>query len=489
LLVTLTGLLVNPPTISDVEGIGINHTPYFELQQQLAGRESARTIPGEHPGLGLIAATARDSGLDVRIINGQTRWHGSLQETLQDIRDASAKTDVFLVGFSGPVQVFEENRWLARQVRSLFPDALTVLGHDFASLNWPQILQRFPEFDAVVIGDGELVYRDLLIRLENGQDWTTVRGVAHRARGDIAMNPVGAASVLDDLPWVARDDAPRVRDAGFALGVFAHRGCPYSCTYCSTGTVSGPAGISPVRQRGVEPVVAEIEYVARTFDVDHVTITDDLFVNKSKPSQQWAIDFANALRTRVPDITYMIDCRIDSIVEETFRELATAGLRRVFIGIETADTDQQSFYDKTYRTRLPQSEYIRKQLSILEELGIEVLPGIIAYHPHVNRDELWALLDMIKTIGATNSDQLLKEIIAYPGTPLHHAYERDGLLTGEWPHMTWNYKDPRAREHARTMHDAANRGLGFSQLEQIFSRLLDDWNTLDATMSPGSQPD
>jgi len=399
------------------------------------------------------------------------------------MRRVAEAAHVVLVGFSGPVQVFEENRWLARQVRSLLPRAVIVIGHDFSSLNWTRILKNCPEFDAVVIGDGELAYSNLLRKLENDQAWTDVQGLAYRKSGRPVMNPPAGAAALDNLPWVARDDAARVKNAGLALGVFAHRGCPYSCTYCSTGTVSGPAGLSPVRQRSVESVVSEIEYLVRSFKVDHVTITDDLFVNKSRRSQQWATDFAAALRRQVPGITYMIDCRIDSVGRETFRELMSAGLRRVFIGIETADPDQQAFYSKRYRTSLPQPEYIRHQLSILEELGIEVLPGIITYHPHVSKEELGELLDLVQTLGARNCDQLLKEIIAYPGTPLCHAYKRDGLLRGEWPHMTWSYRDQRAEAHARIMHDAARKGLDFDQLAHVFSRLLNEWHRLDAAFS------
>jgi radical SAM superfamily enzyme YgiQ (UPF0313 family) len=154
-------------------------------------------------------------------------------------------------------------------------------------------------------------------------------------------------------------------------------------------------------------------------------------------------------------------------------------LTRVFVGVESATREQLAFYRKRYHPGSNQSAFIRKQLGILEELDIDVIPGILTYHPEVSREELRDTWHLIELCGSHNAGQFLKEIIAYPGTPLHRAYEKAGYLRGEWPTTGWQFRDPRAEAHRAAMKQVvAEEGVCFERLKSEFFRLLKAWNSL-----------
>ncbi|MGV7423177.1 B12-binding domain-containing radical SAM protein, partial [Mycobacterium kansasii] len=68
-------------------------------------------------------------------------------------------------------------------------------------------------------------------------------------------------------------------------------------------------------------------------------------MSKHPGSQQRAVEFASAMLGRGIDVSFMIDIRLDSVVDlEVFRHLHRAGLRRVFVGLETGSYDQLRAY-------------------------------------------------------------------------------------------------------------------------------------------------
>lgn len=82
----------------------------------------------------------------------------------------------------------------------------------------------------------------------------------------------------------------------------------------------------------------------------------------------------------------MVDIRLDSVVDlDLFKHLHRAGLRRVFIGVETGSYEQLRAYRKQILTR---GQDAADTINALQQLGIDVIPGTIMFHPTVQPDEL-----------------------------------------------------------------------------------------------------
>jgi radical SAM superfamily enzyme YgiQ (UPF0313 family) len=226
------------------------------------------------------------------------------------------------------------------------------------------------------------------------------------------------------------------------------------------------------RLKSLDNVIAEIEYLAVEHRVSHVTISDDLFLTKNPRSRQRAEEFARRLIAARLGISFMIDCRVDSIDRDVFMLLRKAGLRRVFVGVETSNPEQLDFYNKRYARSGDRRGYIRKQLGTVRDLDIDVIPGIITYHAESTIPELRDTLDLIDGCDIDNAFFFLNRLIAYPGTPVHHRYRARGLLERDWPMPRWRFADPKIATIERQMLDAAASGMSYVELRALFESLL-----------------
>jgi Radical SAM superfamily/B12 binding domain len=473
----MDALIVNPPTLADIERLGLaGQLSYFELERQTAGAEGFRSFPGEHLGILALAGSCRSSGIEIAAINGQVAHHRSLAQTWQAMLDA-APGGPAVVGFSGPCQVLAENLWLARNVRERWPHCRVVIGHDFATLNFDRLLRDYDCLDAVVVGEGESAFPAIIEAAKAGRTLEGIEGVAVRnARGEVHLTPAAAPLDLDTLPFVARDHLRSVLAAGLSAGVYSSRGCPYRCSFCTTGQAAALTDKRAThRLRSVDAVVEEIERLVTDFDIPHLTIVDDLFVTAHPRSRERARIFADRLRDRSLTVPFMIDVRVDSIEAATFAALRKAGLHRVFVGVETGSYVQLAHYNKRYRGAARDAGFVSRQMRVLTDLGIDIVPGIIAYHPETGPEELSQTLHAIDASGYRGTFQFMNRLFVHPGTSLWRDYRRRGLLAEEWPVPRWRFQSDQAAALERAVLDATAAGLGFDEVRAIFERGVQAW--------------
>src|SRR4051812_30701987 len=89
----------------------------------------------------------------------------------------------------------------------------------------------------------------------------------------------------------------------------------------------------------------------RDHEVEHVTIVDGLFLTRAPSSHERAAKFAELLLGRQLDMTWMIDARVGSIEPKLFALLHKAGLRKIFVGVETPNMEQLERYNKPFLIR------------------------------------------------------------------------------------------------------------------------------------------
>lgn len=464
----MTILLVNPPGVRE-------YGRSYVGEQKLGDPRLYSSMPMEHLGLMSIKAYAEAQGLDIASVNGLVAGHTCVEETWAAMQNAVRTSGVpRLVGFSS-IDTFPEVLWLAQRARQTWPGVRIALGNAIATLNFERILNEHDCFDFIIVGDGEVAFTRLAMAIANDASVEDVRGVARRdERGGVVYRPAALID-LDELPRPARDELPTVLADGFAASVFSTRGCPYRCTFCGTGAMSSMLGRDSYRAKSVDFVVDEIECLVSDYDLDFVFVSDDLFVSKHPSSQQRAADFANAILTRGIDINFMVDIRLDSVVElDLYKHLHRAGLRRVFIGLETGSYDQLRAYRKQILNR---GQDAADTINALQQIGIEVIPGTIMFHPTVQPDELRETARLLRATKYTNAFKFLGRILPYPGTQLYQEYAEAGYLTDEWPLGKWDFVDSQASRVYQEVaaHIGPNPEIDFDEAEAFFLSRLDEW--------------
>ena len=336
-------LLINPPTLyrgfdhASLTKLDLNYpvTPYYErLWLSDRGKKGFTTFPGEHLGLQSLKSNLLQHHHSVDIINACLERHTTLYETLSTV----AENEFDLIGFTGPQDVFAEVYWLANKIREKGFTKHITLGHDFATLNHELLLKKYKDFDSVIRGEGEHTIVKLASSLEKSSDLKAIDGLTFRleSTGGIISNksrlPI---QNLDDLPWVDRDDLGKVKRLHFSPSIYTKRGCPYQCSFCTTGMVAireGIRGSNVWRKRSASKVVDEMEILSKNYKVKYLSIVDDLYLAKGKDGAEHALTIAEEMISRNLSIQYMIDCRIDSIDLNHFELLKKSGLNKVFVG-------------------------------------------------------------------------------------------------------------------------------------------------------------
>lgn len=454
-------LLVNPPTLYRGSTlIEIDQTerdknatmlPYYRrlLAMDTSPRNGFSTLTGEHLGLQSMQASLIMAGHQTSVLNACVELHTSLHQTLYKIREYTFD----LIGFTGPLDVFTENLWLARELRESGYTGHITFGHDFATLNHKSILNLFVEFDSVIRGEGEQTIRNLANALEKKQPLYDIKSLTFRSGdGQVVVNSSAPAiRDLDQLPWVTRFDLPKVLNLKMSTAIYTKRGCPYQCSFCTTGAVSGLKHFQNLdrwRSRTAKNVVDEIEYLAKENHIRWFTIVDDLYLAKGHVGSQHALDVAENILGRQLNLEYMIDCRIDSIDEKVFRLLKRSGLRKVFVGAESSSEIALDKFKKGYKSNI-----VRKKLGILEELGIEIILGYIFFSPFDTLKGLEQNYRFILDLKQRDFNLFLQSARVYPGTSFHRDLEQQGLLIGEFPHFTALYTDPYVGKLAQMMEN------------------------------------
>jgi radical SAM superfamily enzyme YgiQ (UPF0313 family) len=465
-------LLVNPPSLSGPTGTSES---FIAGQKRRLRPDQYYSLPIEHLGIMSIAAHARAKGLGIETINGMAAGHASVEETWRDIRSAARRAGPpALIGFTN-IDTFNEVLWLVDQCRQEWDGVKIALGNTFATLNYQRVLRDHDCFDFVVVGEGEVSFTLLADAILNGGPVGNVPGLAWRDEdGTIRSTPPTAVD-LDELPWPARDELPVVLREGFAGAVFTTRGCLYRCTFCGTGATSDLLGRNRYRDRSVGNVVDEIEYLMKDFGIEFVSISDDLFLAKHPRMQERAASFADEIIRRRLRLGFMFDARVDSIVDlDLLAHLKQAGLRRIFVGLETGSYEQLVSYRKRH---VAPGEDVAVRINALQDLGIEVVPGTIMFHPAVRPSELRETLRLIKATGYKTPRKLFDRIIAYAGTPLYHEYAAKGYLMNDWPIGEWDFIDPEARRVYEQVadHIDQNEDISFEDAEGFFLSRVAEW--------------
>ena len=302
--------------------------------------------------------------------------------------------------------------------KEICPDTFTVIGGHHATL----LPQDFflPQVDAVALGEGEMVFEQLVKVLDKGGDLSSVPNLIWRKDGSFISNKPATTKVnLDTLPLPRHDLVKQYRHEYFMLfdkpdsSVTTGRGCPFKCNFCSVWKFYG----GKVRQTSAQRVVKEILAV----ESDHITFVDDNFLLNHVRENE----IVDLLKTHGVKKRYSMQCRTDSIVRhpELVAKWADIGLYGVLLGLEGASNRMLDKVDKK-NTIATNDEAIR----ILHDHGL-IIWGAFIVDPDWVEDDFKRLRDYVTEKQITHTQFTV--LTPLPGTVLHEKW-RDKLLTEDY---------------------------------------------------------
>ena len=280
----------------------------------------------------ITGALKKNGFADIRFIDAMT--NDLSEDAIRDIlRDE--KPDV--IGATAITPSIYKAERLLNIAKEIHPQAVTVLGGIHATFMYQQVLSEAPWIDAVVRGEGEEIFVNLVRAVERG-DWETARhdikGLAFRDGNAVQAAP--AAPTIKDLDSISPDWSVLQWDKYIYIPMGKRvaipnmaRGCPFTCSFCSQWKFW-----RDYRIRDPKKVVDEIETLMCDHDVGFFILADEEpTINKKK-----FVAFCEELIARDLNILWGINTRVTDILrDEALLPLyRKAGLIHVSLGTEAA---------------------------------------------------------------------------------------------------------------------------------------------------------
>lgn len=315
-----------------------------------------------------------------------------------------------------------------QRAKALSPDTLIVAGGPEVAYTAKETLTRWPSVDVVVSGEGEEIFRDLLLTLLDdgrealvGQPGTTVRA----SSGEIIAGPPRAP--LADInaipsPWTqALDEQDPALDHFDRSIIFETlRGCVYKCAFCLYGK-----GFFSARYYDEERVFAELSRLLLAGYT--VQVVDPIFGLHIKRTKR--------LLSRLAELDYSGGLRIESYAELIDPEMAdlfkAARVQQIGVGLQSVGTTAIKEMDRRFRL-----ERFARNLTYMGEIGLPYYIDVIYGLPE---DTYAGFLETIDfALGFENADLEIYRLLALPGTRYHDEAARYGLrYSPEPPYETY----------------------------------------------------
>src|SRR5881628_3408462 len=331
--------------------------------------------------------------LTMPLLAAYTPEHWEVGHTDEIVETVDFNKRLDLVGITANTPAALHAYELAREFRKR--KVAVVIGGPHATLLPNEVMQHA---DAVVVGEGELVWPQVLADFERGELQRQYRSCA-----------------LTDLK---RMPAPRwdlIKGRTYGKGVtIATRGCPFSCEYCTVPQMYQRR----MRYRPVGEVVAEIQHMpgrALIFWDDNIgadpAYAKELFAAIA-PFKRW----------------WTSQCTAAATFDDEFIDLAAkSGCKALFIGLETISQASLNGANKRHNRSAEYSETVRR----LHACGIAVQAGVVFGFDHDDRSIFRTTVEFYRSVGLDSAT--ISVLIPFPNTPLFKRLDADKrILTYDW---------------------------------------------------------
>ena len=346
---------------------------------------------GMTPPLGLmyVASYVRQTrGDEVKIVD--IRFY---KNPLKEIQRIIGEMRPEIIGMSALTLEAPAMYQIARFVKTIM-NVLVIVGGPHAT-SAPEAVLENKDIDIVVIGEGEITFKELLDNLDKGQRIDKVHGIGYRKGSDIILTAQREyVDNLDQLPFPAWDlielhkyahtksmSTPIFRSSFRPyMVILTSRGCPFRCTYCHN--IFG----KKFRARSVENVLKELKLLIETYHLNDFEIIDDIsnfdreriksiFTGIIEKDWKISLSFPNGVRT-------------DMLDEEIISLMRKAGTNEISIAVETVTPRLQKMIKKNLNL-----EKVKRMIDIAADKGIFLRGFFMLGFPTETEEEIKATID------------------------------------------------------------------------------------------------
>ena len=389
----------------------------------------------QNQGIRLLAAKLNQEGFEApvlflkRWINNNVCPPTIKELSLFDQFVMEQKPDLIGIGFGTPyLQTIQK---LTKRIRKV-TEAKVLWGGVHPTIV-PEDGQGYADW--VCVGEGEHPITDLASAIKGNRSTDQIENIWPALEGPLTPRPLRPLlQNLDSLPYdrlldleayIIEDDRLVKRDPltdNAFYRVFASRGCPFKCAFCYNNqfreTFSGLGKYH--RIRSVDRVINELEIAKRSLSrLRRIKFDDDSFVFPP----DWLTEFCERYRKQI-GLPFDILMNPEVYREKNLRQLKTAGLFSMQVGVQSASADEiEQSYD-----RKDSCHQVLELAATAKELGLEIFYDIILDNPLATDKDKRAMFEFLMKLPRP-FNLYLYSLTIFPRSDIAKTLLAKGLIT------------------------------------------------------------
>jgi len=317
---------------------------------------------------------------------------------------------------------FREILPVFQMAKEIKPTIITIIGGGIITSDPENAMKALEIADYGVIGEGEQTVPELIVALTENQFIDTVPGLIYFKKGKYYKTmPRMEIQNLDTIPfpdYFGFDYDKYLDKYGeiengvkyTPVAIVGGRSCKYNCTFCFH-----PTG-SKYRQRSLDSIFAEIDFLTSHFKINYIALREELFASDNER----VLEFCK--RIKKYNFCWSIQLRVDSVNQTIIDALKESNCRYIFLGIESADNDIL----KSMRKHIT-IEQVENALNMAIGAGLDTRSTIIIGDEYETQESAYRTLHWWQKNKKFSSISL-DMIIAFPGSTLYKNARKNGKI-------------------------------------------------------------
>jgi len=368
-------------------------------------------------------------------VEARTPWKAEIYDPVLDDLDFPdfeqelKRYPLDFVGISTYTHSLPDVQMSINIVRKLNPNAIIVLGGPHCSM-FPDYAIALKGIDAIITGDGEDAFVEMLEAHNEGRSWEGILGVWFKKDGQTIKNLERPSTKrLDSYPWPDRRRLPRYEEyylpgtkAPMVTTAITSRGCPHSCPFCLTYK-------KQYRIRDIDNILDEMEHCV-SMGITETHFIDDLFT----PNSQWVMKFCDGIERRGLKFNWGYKTTIAGTTREQVRRCHETGCTKIHFGVESTNNEGLDVWGKHCDV-----EDVHRVFKWCREEKVRSVAYMMLGGPH-ERTKADALANLDEMLKLDAEFAVFAVFSPYPGT---ESFE-DGAKKGLFPADCWDQmmRDP-----------------------------------------------
>lgn len=378
-----------------------------------------------------LATILSKSNYDVKIIDINYLYRNNIELLDKSIDKLSFVLKCILcekpkiIGFSCMCNNYHFLLKISEKIKEIDPSIKIFFGGPHATLTAEKTLESFKSVDLICQGESETYIIDVIDALLNEKPLASIKGIIYLQNGIVKNN--GKPNLILDLDKLPLLNYKMIEyfDTVEWINIEVGRGCPFSCTFCSTKTFWNQKS----RMKSIDRIIKEVVILKTVYNKTKINFIHDLFTISS----DYIKEFCERIIELDINIQWTCSSRIDTVNKNLLNLMKKAGCTSIFFGVETGSEKIQKVIRKNLKIN-----NIYERLTELKETGFNDSTFSFIYgFPQEDEIELRKTINLAFDIIRTfNFKVMLGRFTFLPQTELYLDYKDELLYDGSTSFIT-----------------------------------------------------